>query len=345
MPMSECGASVVAGAARRRGVFRPGEMVQLTDEKGRSHTFLLSEGGNFQCHQGAVKHDDIIGKPQGSVIPSQQGGHSFTALRPLLVDYHLSMPRGAQILYPKDAAQIVIEGDIFPGARVVEAGAGSGALSMSLLDAIGDAGHLTSFEVREDFARIAQSNVKMWFYHDPVNWDLEINDLSAGLSQMPAHSIDRVVLDLLKPWEHLEEIHRVLIPGGVLTCYVTTVTQLGRLGQELRNRSDFTSLRYWESTVRPWHVDGLAVRPEHRMIAHTGFLVTARRLADDTRSIRRSEQPVGEASPDAALWADDTLEYEDQRPISPRKLRRVIRDSERKAAVISWESTERQDGV
>lgn len=330
------------GQARRRGVFRIGEWVQLTDEKGRMHTELLQEKGYFQCHQGSFHHEAVIGKPEGSIIPAEKGEHRFTALRPLLVDYNLSMPRGAQILYPKDAAQIVMEGDIFPGAVVVEAGAGSGAMSMSLLSAVGTTGKVISFEQREDFAQIAKANVEMWFSGKVPQWDLRLGDLSAGLHELPDKSVDRVVLDMLLPWEHLEQIHRVLVPGGVLTCYITTATQLARLGQDLRDFGGFTAMRSWESFVRPWHVDGLAVRPDHRMVAHTGFIFTARRLADGEVSIRRGEEPVGELNPRDALWEDEDLEYEASRPISPRKLRRVVRDAQRKAALVGIDTEENE---
>lgn len=321
------------GPASRRGPFRSGEWVQLTDEKGRVHTTLLREDGYFQCHQGALHHRAIIGKPEGTIVPAQRGEHRFTALRPLLVDYHLSMPRGAQILYPKDAAQIVMEGDIFPGANVVEAGVGSGAMTMSLLGAVGSSGHVTSFEVRPDFAEVARCNVEMWFSGDVSNWELRLADLSKGLREGVANqSVDRVVLDMLKPWEHLEQVHRVLVSGGVLTCYLTTITQLARMVQDLRNFGGFTALRSWESLVRPWHVDGLAVRPDHRMIAHTGFIFTARRLADGETSIRHGEEAVGQFDPRDALWENEDLDYEASRPISDQKLRRVIRDATEKAA-------------
>lgn len=325
---------VPGGQARRRGLLRAGDWVQLTDEKGRMHTVILQEGAIFQCHQGIIKHDDIIGMPEGSVIAAQTGPHRFTALRPLLVDYHLSMPRGAQILYPKDAQQIVMEGDIFPGAVVVEAGVGSGAMTMSLLNAVGPAGKVTSFELRKDFAAIARSNVEMWFCGEVLNWDLRLQDLSEGLSDFGDKSVDRVVLDMLQPWDHLPAIHRVLAPGGVLSCYVTTATQLARIGQDLRDFGGFTALRSWESIVRPWHVEGLAVRPEHRMVAHTGFIFTARRLADGVSSIRRCEQPVGRLDPHDALWEDESLDHESPRPISPRKLRRVTRDAKAKARLV-----------
>lgn len=338
--MGEIGNLPPGGQARRRGVFKVGDWVQLTDEKGRMHTELLEEKGYFQCHQGSFSHQRVIGQPEGSIIPADKGEHRFTALRPLLVDYHLSMPRGAQILYPKDAAQIVMEGDIFPGATVVEAGAGSGALTMSLLSAVGVKGRVISFEQRKEFAEIAALNVKMWFSGDTPQWDLRLGDLSEGLHDLPDKSVDRVVLDMLLPWEHLEQVHRVLVPGGVLTCYVTTATQLARLGQDLRDFGGFTSLYAWESLVRPWHVDGLSVRPNHRMVAHTGFIFTARRLADGVASIRRGEEPVGVLNPDDALWENESLEFETPRRISERKLRRVTRDAKAKASLVGIDGYE-----
>lgn len=326
------------GPARRRGAFRVGDWVQLTDEKGRMHTTLLQENGHWQCHQGAIRHSAIIGQPEGCIIPAHNSEHKFTALRPLLVDYHLSMPRGAQIMYPKDAAQVVIEGDIFPGATVVESGVGSGALTMSLLAAVGPSGRVIGFEAREDFAQIAKANVQMWFSGETPNWELHLGDLSQGLSALEDKSVDRVVLDMLLPWEHLEQVHRVLVPGGVLTCYITTATQLARLGQDIRNFGGFTALKYWESVQRPWHVDGLAVRPDHRMVAHTGFLFTARRLADHTQSIRRGEEPLGDLDPRDGIWEDPNLSYEAPRPISAKKLRKVIRDTKAKAAGVGFDS-------
>lgn len=342
MAQSQEKPSVPGGPARRRGPFRSGEWVQLTDEKGRVHTTLLCENGYFQCHQGALHHREIIGKPEGTIVPAERGEHRFTALRPLLVDYHLSMPRGAQILYPKDAAQIVMEGDIFPGANVVEAGVGSGAMTMSLLGAVGPSGHVTSFELRPDFAEVARCNVEMWFCGEVDNWELRLADLSEGLHEGVAdQTVDRVVLDMLKPWEHLEQVHRVLVPGGVLTCYLTTITQLARMVQDLRNFGGFTALRSWESLVRPWHVDGLAVRPDHRMIAHTGFIFTARRLAEGETSIRHGEEAVGQFDPRDALWENEELDYEASRPISDQKLRRVIRDAQEKAAYQREQATRR----
>ncbi len=258
------------------GPFVVGDRVQLTDTKGRHYTMLLTPGGEFHTHRGAVAHDAVIGLPEGSVVKSTNGD-PFLVLRPLLVDYVMSMPRGAQVVYPKDAAQIVHEGDIFPGARVLEAGAGSGALTCSLLRAVGPAGAVTSYEVRADHAEHARRNVEVFFGTAPDNWQLMLSDLAD--SDLPDGSVDRVVLDMLAPWEVLDTVSRVLIAGGVLMIYVATVTQLSRAVEALREQQCWTEPRAWESLQRNWNVVGLAVRPQHNMRGHTAFLIFARRLA------------------------------------------------------------------
>jgi tRNA (adenine57-N1/adenine58-N1)-methyltransferase len=264
---------------RRTGPFAAGDRVQLTDPKGRHYTMILTPGAEFHTHRGAVAHDEVIGSLEGSVVKSTNGD-AFLALRPLLVDYVMSMPRGAQVIYPKDAAQIVHEGDIFPGARVLEAGAGSGALTCSLLRAVGPDGEVISYEVRADHAEHAQRNVATFFGQDPDNWRLVISDVVD--SDLPEASVDRAVLDMLAPWDVLDAVARVLVPGGVLIIYVATVTQLSTIVEALRERQCWTEPRSWETLQRGWHVVGLAVRPEHTMRGHTAFLVSARRLAPGT---------------------------------------------------------------
>jgi len=265
------------------GPFAVGDRVQLTDAKGRHYTMLLSAGGEFHTHRGAIAHDAVIGLPEGSVVKSANGD-PFLVLRPLLVDYVMSMPRGAQLIYPKDAAQIVHEGDIFPGARVLEAGAGSGALTCSLLRAVGPHGRVISYEVRADHAEHAHRNVETFFGGVPDNWRLVLNDVGeAGADAEPADgSVDRVVLDMLAPWEVLDTVARVLVAGGVLTVYLATVTQLSKTVEALRDQQCWTEPRSWETLQRGWNVVGLAVRPQHNMRGHTGFLVSARRLAPGT---------------------------------------------------------------
>ena len=271
------------------GPFVVGDRVQLTDAKGRHYTMVLSPGSEFHTHRGAIMHDAVIGQPEGSVVKSANGDQ-FLVLRPLLVDYVLSMPRGAQVVYPKDAAQIVHEGDIFPGARVLEAGAGSGALTCSLLRAVGPDGQVISYDVRADHAEHARRNVETFFGCLPPNWKLVISDVvDADLAD---GSIDRAVLDMLAPWEVLDALAAALVPGGVLVAYVATTTQLSRIVEALREHGGFTEPAAWESLVRPWHVVGLAVRPEHRMIGHTAFLVSARRLAPGVTAPARQRRPA-----------------------------------------------------
>jgi len=274
----------------RGGPFRAGDRVQLTDPKGRRYTLTLEEGGQYHTHRGGLAHDDLIGKPEGSVVVSPVGT-PYLALRPLLADYVLSMPRGAQVIYPKDAAQILMWGDVFPGARVLEAGAGSGALTCSLLQAVGPAGVVTSYEIRDDHLHHARRNVETFFGQVPPNWVLRSGDLNGH--DGAAEPADRVVLDMLAPWECLDTVRAALVPGGVLVGYVATTTQLSRLTEALREQQCWTEPQAWESLVRPWHVVGLAVRPEHRMIGHTAFLVTARRLADGVVPPRPQRRPTG----------------------------------------------------
>jgi len=239
----------------------------------------LTEGAEFHTHRGAIAHDAVIGLDEGSVVKSSNGA-LFLVLRPLLVDYVMSMPRGPQVIYPKDAAQIVHEGDIFPVARVLEAGAGSGALTCSLLRAVGREGRVVSYEQRADHAEHARRNVANFYGVDgqlPDNWELIVSDLAD--SDLPDGSFDRAVLDMLAPWDVLDAASRLLIAGGVLMIYVATVTQLSRAVEALRAQECWTEPRAWETLQRGWNVVGLAVRPQHSMRGHTAFLIFTRRLA------------------------------------------------------------------
>jgi tRNA (adenine57-N1/adenine58-N1)-methyltransferase len=234
-----------------------------------------------------LSHDDIIGGPDGNVVRSL-GGTPYVVFRPLLADFTLAMKRGAAVVYPKDAAQIVAFADVFPGARVLEAGAGSGALSCWLLRAVGEQGTVVSFERRPDFAEIARKNVEQLFGGAPPAWQLVTGEFSPeGLADF-----DRVVLDMLAPWELVDAVASVLAPGGLACCYVATTTQLSRTGEALRGHGAFDEPAAWESLIRPWHVEGLAVRPGHRMVGHTGFLVTARRLAPGVVPPPRRRRPA-----------------------------------------------------
>ncbi|MCO5974895.1 tRNA (adenine-N1)-methyltransferase [Actinoallomurus soli] len=270
------------------GPFRPGDRVQLTDPKGRINTVTLQPGKIYHSHKGSIPHDEIIGSPEGSVFRSS-GGTEYLAFRPLLADHTLRMPRGAAVVYPKDAAQILAAADIFPGARVVEAGAGSGALSCWLLRAVGEHGVVSSYERREDFAEIARANVEGYFGGPHPAWRLTVGSLEDALTDT---DVDRVVLDMLAPWECLDAVAKALVPGGMVCAYVATTTQLSRVVEALREHGTFAEPYAFETLVRSWHVEGLAVRPDHRMVGHTGFLATARRLADGVRPPARRRRPA-----------------------------------------------------
>lgn len=271
----------------RRGPLRAGERVRLVDPKGRRHSVVLGDGEVFFTHKGGIRHDDLIGGPEGVVVTSTEGVQ-YLVMRPLLADFVVSMPRGAAVVYPKDAAQIVVMADIFPGARVVEAGAGSGALTCSLLRAVGTEGSVTSYERRAEFAEIAERNVEKFFGAPHPSWRLVVGDLSTDLAEQ---DVDRIVLDMLAPWECVPAVAEALAPGGMVCGYVATTTQLSVFVETLREHNGFTEPEAWETMVRNWHVEGLAVRPQHRMNGHTGFLVTARRLAPGVTPPRRSRRP------------------------------------------------------
>jgi tRNA (adenine57-N1/adenine58-N1)-methyltransferase len=267
---------------------RAGEQVRLEDPKGRRHMVTLEPGKTFHTHRGGLLLDELIGQPEGIVVKSS-GGVPYLALRPLLSDYVLSMPRGAAVVYPKDAAQILVAADIFPGARVVEAGAGSGSLTCALLRAVGSDGRVSSYERREDFAAIARRNVERFFGGPRDNWELTVGDVVTAPTRP---RVDRVVLDMLAPWDCVSWAADALVPGGVLCCYVATTTQLGRVVETARAYGGFTEPTATETLLRTWHVEGLAIRPDHRMIGHTGFLMTTRRLAPGVSAPRRQRRPA-----------------------------------------------------
>lgn len=323
------GDGVAVGSHQRRGPFRAGERVQLTDLKGNLHTVMLVPGNQFFTHRGAFKHDLLIGQPEGCTVTSDSGAE-YLALRPLLSDYVMSMPRGAAVVYPKDAGQIIAMADIFPGSRVVEAGVGSGALSMSLLRAVGENGHLMSFERRADFAEIAHANVEAFFGQPHPAWSLTIGDLAHTLPETCDNgTIDRVVLDMLAPWDCIDVVADALTPGGVVICYVATVTQLSRVTELLRDDDRFTEPSAWESMVRGWHLEGLAVRPQHRMVGHTGFLVTARRMAPGFTAPARRRRPAPGAYSEKPFQDIDTGNWSEgaigERHVSDKKIRRTRR--------------------
>jgi len=309
---------------QQSGPFRVGDRVQLTGPKGKLNTISLQAGGEFHTHRGVLQHDAIIGQPDASVVLSSNE-IEYLALRPLLTDFVMSMPRGAAIIYPKDAAQIIGSADIFPGARVVEAGVGSGALSLWLLRAIGQDGHLHSFERREEFSTVARANVVGFLGAEPTNWDITIGDLTHTLGDVvEPGTADRVILDMLAPWECLGAVSDALAPGGVLLCYIATVTQLSRVAEAIRSTGNFTDPDSSETIIRGWHVEGLAVRPDHRMIGHTGFLLTARRLAPGAvlPELKRRASKSDFSDADVEAWTPGSL---GDRSTSDKRLRKTAR--------------------
>ena len=244
------------------GFFDLGDRIQLTDPKGKLYSFTITADKEWHTHKGWIVHNDLIGLPEGSVV-STSAGLKFTAFKPLLADYVLSMPRGATIIYPKDAALIIGFADIYPGARVLEAGVGSGALTLSLLRAVGADGHVHSVERREEFAENATSNVANYFSGVPKNWTLTLGSLQEQVFVAP---FDRIILDMLAPWECVSLASHVLRPGGVLLAYVATTTQLSTMAEAIKSDGNFTEPESSESLIRGWHHEGLAVRPQHRTV-------------------------------------------------------------------------------
>ena len=269
------------------GPLRAGERVELADTKDNRKWLLLEPGKVFHTTKGGVRHDDIIGQPDGLVVTSALG-MPFLVFRPLMQQFMVSMPREAAIVYPKDAAHIVMFADIFPGAAVLEAGVGSGALSLALLRAIGPTGSLVSYERRPEFAEVARRNVDAYLGAQP-QWQIVVADLA---SLDDAQAFDRVVLDMLAPWECVGVVAAALRPGGVFCCYVTTTTQMGRIADQLRAQGGFTEPVIHEVTVREWHAEGLAVRPSHGTTGHTGFIVLSRRLAPGVDAPLRRRRPA-----------------------------------------------------
>ena len=270
------------------GFFKAGDRIQLTDPKGKLCSFTITPGKEWHTHKGWITHDDLVGLPEGSVV-STTAGLKFTAFIPLLADYVLSMPRGATIVYPKDAAMIVGVADIYPGARVLEAGVGSGALTLSLLRAVGETGSVHSVERRQDFADNARANIEDYFKTSPKNWKLDVGSVQ---EQNFDEKYDRVILDMLAPWECVAMAADVLRPGGVFLAYVATTTQLSATAEALKADGHFTEPESSETIVRGWHHEGLAVRPQQRMIGHTGFLIQSRRMAPGVEVLARRRRPA-----------------------------------------------------
>ena len=251
--------------------FAPGEQVLLIDTKKRRYLLTLAEGKEFHSHSGVVGHDAVIGAAEGTSFRSTHG-MTYIAIRPTLADFVLKMPRGAQVIYPKDLGPILLHADIFPGARVLESGVGSGALSMTLLRA---GAHVVGYELREDFAARAAKNVAAFLGDDPGDrYRVEHRDCYEGIDET---DLDRIVLDLPEPWQVVKHAARALHPGGILLAYTPQITQAVQLRETLAE-SAFGMAETIEVLQRGWHIEGQSVRPDHRMVAHTGFLTHARLL-------------------------------------------------------------------
>ena len=258
------------------GKLAAGDRVLLVDNKGRRHLVMLEAGGQFHTHAGIVAHDDLIDHDDGTTVRTSRGSR-LVAVRPTLAEYVLEMPRGAQVIYPKDIGPILVLADVFPGARILESGVGSGALTTALLRAIGPTGHLTGYEIRDDFAQRAIANVH-GFLGDDVPLEVAVRDVYEGIDE---RELDRIMLDLPEPWRVVKHALGALRPGGILLAYLPTILQVGRLREELAN-APFGMVETLEILQRGWHVEGQSIRPDHRMVAHTGFLTHARLLARDT---------------------------------------------------------------
>ncbi|MBI4504407.1 MAG: tRNA (adenine-N1)-methyltransferase [Chloroflexi bacterium] len=251
-----------------------GETILLVDERLRRYTVHLRPGATFHFHRGYFAHDDLIGAPEGTAITSSRGA-VLIALRPTLAQYVLEMPRRTQIIYPKDLALILLWADIFPGARVFESGIGSGALTLALLRAAGPTGHVVTYEQRAEFIAQARRNIER--FHGPApNLSVHERDVYEGIAE--GH-FDRLVLDVPEPWQVVEAAAAALRPGGIVLSYSPTIIQAQRTAETLRAQGDFALVDTVETLLRPWHIVGQSVRPVHRMVAHTGFIITARRLA------------------------------------------------------------------
>jgi tRNA (adenine57-N1/adenine58-N1)-methyltransferase catalytic subunit len=261
-----------------------GEHVLLIDARDRRYLITLGTGRQFHSHLGAIDHDDLIGRPEGITVHAS-GGARLIAFRPGLSDFVLKMRRGAQVVYPKDIGLILVYADIFPGATVVEAGTGSGSLTLALARAVGESGRVISYEVRADHHERASENIASWYESlgkKPENLELRLGDIFDGL---PETDVDRMILDLPEPWRAVGPATDGLRPGGIVCCYLPTVPQVSDTVAALRG-GGFGLVSAFEGLLRTWNVDGQSVRPDHRMVAHTGFIVVGRKLATSERSIR-----------------------------------------------------------
>jgi tRNA (adenine57-N1/adenine58-N1)-methyltransferase catalytic subunit len=270
--------------------FEDGEQALLIDQRGKRHLIVLREGETFHSDRGWIPHDSIVGQPDGSWVRSSKGMR-YLALRPTLSEYVLDMPRGAQVIYPKDLAIVMFWADIFPGARVLEAGMGSGALTLALLRAVGPEGKVVSYEQREDFCRRALANIHTRL-GEVTHLTVRLRPVEEGLAE--EEPVDRVVFDLPEPWRLVDPVARVLRSGGIFLSYVPTIIQSQQISDALRRHPGYALVETFETLLRPWNIEGTSVRPFHRMVAHTGFITVARRVVPgEGGAIPSIEEPKG----------------------------------------------------
>jgi len=268
--------------------FQDGEQVLLVDQRGKRHLIFLRKSETFHSDRGWIPHDAVIGRPEGTWVRSSLGLRHL-ALRPTLAEYVLEMPRGAQVIYPKDLAMILFWADIYPGCRVIEAGTGSGALTLALLRAVGPEGRVITYEQREEFARRALANIHTRL-GEVGNLVVRLGPVEDGLTEEP--SADRVLLDLPEPWKLTSRVAGALRPGGIVLCYVPTIIQSQKLVEALQLERHWALIETFETLYRPWNIEGQSVRPFHRMVAHTGFTTVARRVVPEDGGGSESHLPA-----------------------------------------------------
>lgn len=259
---------------RTKGPLREGEPVLFLDRKDREYLKILERGKKISIRGGRIAIEEVIGQEEGSFIKSSLN-EAFLVLRPTLAQLIPNLPRSAQVIYPKDIGPILVWADIFPGAKVVEAGVGPGALTMALLRAVGSEGRVISYEIRNDFAEMGRGNIGRYFGSSD-HWTLKVEDITQNLDET---DVDRIILDLPEPWQLIERAWNALVPGGILLSFLPTVLQVKSLVDSLREHGGFACIETMETLIRFWHIKGLSMRPQHRMVAHTGFIIVARRLA------------------------------------------------------------------